>query len=458
VLQRGSKVTGIVLDARTGRPVAGAAVEIAGGPPLRMGGEEFYVLPPIEDAEHWRVLGRATSGDDGRFVIDGVPPHQPLIVTARAANAFTGRAEGAAPPLDQDGRPVEVRIGPTGTLAGRVLDAAGAPVAGALVGAVPTSNPQQVGSLADGSAFDVRMGSADRRIVRIDGEGRWRIEGLPLDTVMTVVAKGPAAPSPPVGDVMLTAEHPERTLDLVVGGFGAVLVRILGPDGTPAGGGVGVETSHASWSNHEGTEHHFDRVVPGTRTVTVRAPGFPPVSLRVEVKAGETASMDVRLVPGHALVGTVTGPDGRPVAGAEVHAIGPDGAWAGAKSDAEGRFRLEGLPLGRHRVEANDETAGTGWADVEVVPDTPPIAVTIPKNGDLRVSVADAKGAPVVNAWVTMTGPVRRTNVAGEDGTFVQRLPPGRYRIELETGAGATSAVEVEVQGGEETSASLHRN
>ncbi|HEX8392409.1 MAG TPA: carboxypeptidase regulatory-like domain-containing protein [Longimicrobium sp.] len=93
----------------------------------------------------------------------------------------------------------------------------------------------------------------------------------------------------------------------------------------------------------------------------------PPVSVRrsflvwrwlalLALLAGAFAP-PARAQAGPVLTGTVTGPGGRPVAGAVVRATGDDGRPAGARTDAAGRFRLV-LPAGSARWAVSVEAPG----------------------------------------------------------------------------------------------------
>jgi hypothetical protein len=88
-----------------------------------------------------------------------------------------------------------------------------------------------------------------------------------------------------------------------------------------------------------------------------RRPGGPTVRVNVSVEAGkETGLPPVALPPGGALTGTVRTRGGRPVVGALLRVYGtpadlPLGLRAGpVRTDAQGRYRLDGLAAGRYFV------------------------------------------------------------------------------------------------------------
>lgn len=78
---------------------------------------------------------------------------------------------------------------------------------------------------------------------------------------------------------------------------------------------------------------------PGPVTVTVKAPGFQPGTAELEIAVGETAELDVALVPlvkEGTIRGRVVDEKDKPLAGIEVVVDGPTKGTA--KTDAEGRF------------------------------------------------------------------------------------------------------------------------
>jgi len=120
----GRSISGRVVD-ETGVPVAKATV--AAGSLLTGGGAELY----IKDES---IGAKDTETDaDGRFVLDGFPPST-LTVVAGKANA--GRSASIQLPAGPDSATLELRLGRTTKLTGKVTRA-GAPVADTVVIANP---------------------------------------------------------------------------------------------------------------------------------------------------------------------------------------------------------------------------------------------------------------------------------------------------------------------------------
>ena len=153
----------------------------------------------------------------------------------------------------------------------------------------------------------------------------------------------------------------------------------------------------------------FRVAVPGeSATLRIAAPGFAPVERFGVVP--EKAQL-VRLSPAPRLVGRVVNEEGAPVAGVTVRTRAGGGAMARVvgetTSDADGRFALEGLPIGVVRVEAR----GRGW-----VPYAPP-SVSVPRDRSRQVPLEPGRTSDVT--LIVMRGVEVRGRVLDADGTPV---------------------------------------
>jgi len=192
-----------------------------------------------------------------------------------------------------------IRLATGGTIAGRVVDTEGCPVAGARVEAcmdVPPRPEDEVtgDSTGCGGSYLIyvpRHGSP----AFSDARGRYRLEGIP-DTFVRVVARMPGSLhsfSPTV------ALHPGRVAtseDIVLKWADALQLirgRVIGP------GGVPFEDVHLSADDLESTrtwtrsDGRFVMVVPAGRTYTLRADS---IGMKKTVKAGER-NVVVTLLP-----------------------------------------------------------------------------------------------------------------------------------------------------------------
>ena len=107
------------------------------------------------------------------------------------------------------------------------------------------------------------------------------------------------------------------------------------------------DDSPRDWTDDQG-RFEILGALPGATTVTVHLPDHAPELKMVEVKAGETTTLDFQLHPGAVLEGVVKIEGGGAATAAEVVA----GRWRSkntlglrAMTDASGRFRMEDAPI-----------------------------------------------------------------------------------------------------------------
>ncbi|WP_369403301.1 MFS transporter [Gordonia soli] len=91
-----------------------------------------------------------------------------------------------------------------------------------------------------------------------------------------------------------------------------------------------------------------------TVAVTASAPGYQPTSQLVTVDAAGRGEIDLVLLAIGGVQGSVRTADGSPLAGATVSAIGPEQTIvASVTTDADGRYRIEGLTDAQFTLVAN---------------------------------------------------------------------------------------------------------
>jgi EmrB/QacA subfamily drug resistance transporter len=237
------------------------------------------------------------------------------------------------------------------------------------VGAPARPAPQgpRVHGLVTGGA-DGAVTAHDEVTISLHG-----LDGSPLERAGLDAQGGYALTAPGSGTYVLIASSPRRrpfaelvTLngtpvrrDVALARVATLGGRVSDPDGTPvsgatvtvtdpAGGVVAVRhsDSHGAWESGE-TE-------PGVYTVTVLAPGRPPVAGHVDVRE-DGAGHDV-VVPAarHVLDGVVRAGGGAPVPDSLVVLVDRDGGVvASAVTSEDGRFHFADLAPGRHMLTAS---------------------------------------------------------------------------------------------------------
>lgn len=414
------------------------------------------------------VPSRTVTDTEGAYRFGGLPEGRARIVVARPGYVQVASPGGGwrSPSPPDPGAVVEiplrgearhdVRLERGARITGRTVAPGEAPVAAALVEA-----------LADGVV--VQRATSD-------ATGMFAIDGAPLRTAIRLRAscEGYATAELEVGgipDPDAAAGDPVR---LVLETLGSVRGRVLGPDGAPAAGAwvqvaparVALETGYeivsvwqratrrpvAADGTFEAPVEDLDAGSRGDVVVRAGAPGLAPV-LSERLPAGAADAGTLRLDAGHRLEGRVVAADGSgPVANAEIEfmnerlppALGQRRDWSAvgrnnmpfefvARSDADGRFVVEGLPAWRYELRVNAEGFG-GAGPTVAVPQEAPATVELDRLLPIAGRVEDEGGAVVAGAMVVAHdpggGPAGQTE-SKADGTFeLPWLGEGRFVLE----------------------------
>ena len=338
VLEAGVRIAGRVVAAETGAPIVGAAVHV----------EDDSDLEP----ERPRVYGDVVTDARGELSAITVTPRRHVVVRA-AAEGF-GAREIRLRVVDP--QVLELRLDPEGRIRGVVVGEDGRPK--------PRLHVVAVTDDADRSVFAEAESGAD---------GEFELRGLPRG-VSLLVTDAPywsvASPSDSyrsgsiavrvavAGPVVLDDRTPEAVVRLVVTEPASLRVTVLDPDGRRVSGGR-VSLGHDKWAPLayvvDGVAV-FASVCEAKFGLMVDIEGYPRVIEPVETVWGQRCERTItlpRVVPA-TLGGVVVDEAGRPVAGVEVSASDATGRrWVHAKTDAEGKFRLDGVAAGSNRLVAD---------------------------------------------------------------------------------------------------------
>jgi hypothetical protein len=284
VLRRAIAVTGRVLD-RWGRPIAGASV--------RLGERSWH--PAVK------------TGADGRFRFPPTGPSQSFL-TVEAV----GFAPEARPVRVGEGfEPVEFRLGPGRTIRGRVVDTQRQPLAGLMLFVARWNGPPTLSWRAE-----------------TDAEGRFVWDGAPTDRVALRAEKEAyraveltVEPSKNEPVITLAVANPLRfrgtVTDAETGQAIEEFTVAPGFSATPTDWMLSLAKTFYGGRY----EYPPDRALSGFQRVRVEAKGYLPATSPAYSNVAGPQTFDVRMRKGDWLEGVVRGPDGQPLAAAEVIAV-----------------------------------------------------------------------------------------------------------------------------------------
>lgn len=208
-------------------------------------------------------------------------------------------------------------------------------------------------------------------LTEADASGRFRVEEVNPGSKLIATARDHA----PSREALATgAAGDSVTLDFELRDAATSLLgQVVDPDEHVVSkavvlleyGNFGLFGDGARWSTTCDAEGRFvfHSVPPGKCTLVVQSADFAPAVLEPRVVLGERQELIVRLEPGAELAGVVRHAD-KPVAGAVV-LVGRPGSflqsWGCATTDAQGRYRISGLPPGVQAVGAARPAESKEW-------------------------------------------------------------------------------------------------
>jgi len=437
----GRSIVGRVTAA--GLPVAGARV----------------LLAPDGGGQMRETVTRAGGG----FAFGGLGAGAYAVraMTAEAVSAPVRAIEAGEGP---GGAAVQLELAPGRAVAGRVIDDAGAALAGVAVrieadtGApgddpLPTlaqSDPAgNFGALVSPGGYRLsasRPGHVLRRAPIVDA----RAAGAPVQVVLELVRgarvfgkvvdpRGGAAAGARVRCLASAIEDlTVQTGPLPLAAEAAAL---------PSGAGRALGTTRATVADREG-RFAVDDLIPGRYRIEVAHGGAEPLrSDELQLAPGERRDVGkLALRPGFPVTGRVVDESGSPIDAARVvvAAGGASAASAGlfALTDASGHFTLA-LPAGGYKLSASASGRGTVQVGVDVAAGSSPPTVEIKlvrAEATLEGLIRDDGGRPLARARLSIwpaaafeAGATPIANgVADVGGHFtIAQLPAGDVRLEI---------------------------
>ncbi len=430
-----------------GAPAAGARVALAAE---TIGGPQRETL----------------SGADGRFAFSGLGDETYALRASRAELA-SPTVRGIIAGRDGANLPAPLSLAPGQRIAGRLVQDAGAALAGFEVRAESAALPPgddplpvlartdpsgafTVGPLSPGSyrLTSARAGYVLRRAPVVDLPA----SGRPPPPVLLELLRG-ARVTGRVTDARGTPAASARVRcvasamdDLTV--ESGPLPLAAEAAALPSGAGRALGSTRSALADAHG-RFTVDDLIPGRYRVEVAHPGSEPMRTdEFTLAPGERRDLGaLALRDGFPVVGRVVDESGAPLEGARVAAAG--GGEVGdfglyAVTDGAGSFSIE-LPAGHYRLTASAPGHGSGGTEVDVragVP-SPPVALRLVRaEAILEGLVRDTGGRPLgrarLLAWpregvAVGSGTPIGTASADVGGHFrMADLPAGELRIEVQ--------------------------
>jgi hypothetical protein len=411
-----------------GKPLAGAEVRAA-----------------VKGGVAWRFMRDTFSDSGGRFRLRGLPRRALDVVALHdAGSSPTAGVDLSAGPAE---RSVVLVISIDGAIAGTVVDGAGRPIPEAQV----VADPEGSANLEASRDWELR---GSLRFIS-DAGGRFRFTGLPRGDYRLRAAL------PGAGPEMLSLHHgvPARSGDqdvrVVLPGRGGLAGIVAYEDGgAPPRFSVSVAAAKRSFAGDTGA---FTADMPvGRHDVIISGETFATARVQdVDVAEGKVSNIGVvKVRRGRGVSGRVLGPNGTPVAGADVAAgwlLTGDGRKLNipaeghgvheTRSGDDGRFSMTGFddsPLvvvaeregvGRSRSIALPRSAASAEVDL-LLEATGSLHGTVSRAGRPlpgTVVIADPRGGAGSHFFV----------VSGPDGRFdFDMLTSGAYRVSALIGEG----------------------
>jgi protocatechuate 3,4-dioxygenase beta subunit len=440
VLRAGRTLFGSVIDGGR-RPVAGAHVSLRPAAPTSFQARLWATRFSDPTARAPEVPTDAAGRFELKNLVAGTfdltvraRGFAPLTVPALAVPEGKGATDAGT-----------VMLAPGAAVRGLVADPRGNPIDGAEVRAARRNELPRFMGEDPGPADTVT--AADGSFVLED-----RSPGESLNLVVIHPGYGP-------GSAPGVAVPSEALIRIVLLPTVRVAGHTLDPDGRPVAGAsvflseeesrtfggrsalMSSDRFHRGTSDDEGG-FSFDGVSPGPFSLSAQAPRRQRAELKnLEVKAGQDLTgLELVLPPGAEVTGRVLSPEGRPVAEAQVVLVEaseeryPSFSSLQATTDADGQYRIDGLPPGKRTLEARAEGYRRAVRDVELTATAAVVDFALERGLEASGRVVDDAGNPIAGTELILFASQYSADAphatSEADGTFrFSGLRDGTYRL-----------------------------
>jgi len=337
-LKAGKSARGRVLDAATGRPVAGASVRV------RTNDKRPQPLDVIQSTDR-----------EGWYRVAGLGEGWPIRIAASAP--------GYAPvEVLATGRPLlDLVLGDGGGIHGEVKDADGQRLAGVEV-VIPHSGvawliSREAWERTDGVTVTLDLFMVAHAVT--DEAGRYHVRGLEFPAEYNLVAFRRGSGRAVRQNVGLVRSQRTRREDLRIEPASSLTLVLV----DEAGQSVPTMSLDAliirkerderqiaeGRQSEDGSAWHYNKLIPGRHAIQISADNHVPKTIDVTLGPGEHRDLRVTLESGLAIGGVLVDGEGQPVSGMHVEFISrgmaPAFGWerGEALTDKGGAFRIAGL-------------------------------------------------------------------------------------------------------------------
>jgi hypothetical protein len=361
-LLRGFTVRGRVFDVHSGTGIAEAYV----------GFYDPYVRARQGDdpAEPY-----TQTRSDGTFELDGIPDGE-IVVMASSKNHAAGEATVV---VSEKTPPVEIGLSTGGSISGRVMTSAGAPIKAMVMLNGPGSGPYETTDEGVFSFDHLRAGSYTLTSTTTAGSAKEKIELAPDE------------------------HRPDVILTVVEGRTVRGTLRGLRPDQLEGAFVSARSEAKRQFFNSRPDEqgaYALKGLPPGRATLTAWAHGRQ-MEKKIDVPADRDLVLDMVFPLGGRLSGRVT-QGGKPAADKFVM-MGSADAKSGivyrAQTSQDGRYEIEGLPAGEYRFKVEDDVGRS----IAIAGDTV-LNIEIPAVQVGGRVLEDAGAVPIVGAEIYVRG------------------------------------------------------
>lgn len=424
------------------------------------GAEVALSFEPIAGRAGTVLVATGTSDARGRFVLDAVPTSAGTVHYSAIARG-SGRAFGSTKKARGDAvLEISARLEAGVLFGGVVVDLQGQPIAGVELELEEANGPWSASAASD-------------------RQGGFLLEDAPKSAELLLAVGGDYVLAD--GNDTFAIREPSTDLRVVVELAGKISGRVVTPGGRPIGGArisalPGDRTLGAPRAVLSDRDGRFE--LRGLRRSTLweveaRDVAHAPAFLE-NVSVNQTIELVMR--SGGVIEGIVSDSSGHSFEDVEIYAhhtaLSGDRViglkeYAEAKTDRDGKYRLDRLGEGEWRVEVRSRVR-MQWSPIAAKVLTASVrdgettaleAVTLPRGGKLSGKLIDANGAIAVMILPNDQGGAPHTIRArtADDGTFtLADLAPGIYAVHVRHDRfGFSSARGVEIKAGETTALEL---